>query len=75
MSKVLISLPESLLALLDEAANAEAKARSALVRDAIRLYLAQGRSTTAIDALRRLRASFAQDDFVAEAAVREERDR
>lgn len=75
MTKVLISLPESLLALLDEAAKTESKARSALVRDAIRLYLAQGRSSTAVEALEKLRASFARDDFDAVEVVREERAR
>lgn len=75
MAKVLISLPDSLLARLDEAAGAESKARSALVRDAIRLYLAGNRSERATEALEQLRKSFARGELDPEAAVRAERDR
>ncbi len=45
MAKVMISMPEDLLAVLDEAAKDASKTRSELIRDAIRLYMASGKPT------------------------------
>ena len=45
MAKVMISLPEELLKVLDDAARDASKSRSRLIRDAIRLYIASGRPT------------------------------
>jgi metal-responsive CopG/Arc/MetJ family transcriptional regulator len=45
MAKVMLSIPDELLKILDDAARDASKNRSELIRDAVRLYIASGRPT------------------------------
>lgn len=75
MAKVMISLPDKLLKELDAVARAQSMSRSGLVRDAIRLYMAQGRPPQREAAIQRLRRAFRSLHGSAEDLVRAERDR
>jgi Arc/MetJ-type ribon-helix-helix transcriptional regulator len=76
MAKVMISLPEELLRLLDEAATREEKSRSAFIREAVRERLARGSLDTRREALEYLRRSFRDaPDIKPEEFIRAERDR
>jgi hypothetical protein len=72
----MISLPEELLGLLDEAATREDKSRSAFIRDAVRERLARGSLDTRREALEQLRRSFRDAPRIKpEELIRAERDR
>lgn len=75
MAKVMVSLPDELLATLDDAAAKASQTRSAFIRDALMVRLAR----TDVEARRRavaaLHARLAGLAFDPEAAVRAERER
>lgn len=75
MAKVMVSMPDELLVAVDAAAQAQSRARSELIREALRLYLAQGSADRRSEALDWLRASFKGIRLNAEEIVRSERDR
>ena len=75
MAKVMVSMPDDLLVAVDTAARAQSRARSELIREALRLYLAQGSAERRSEALDRLRAGFRGARLNAEEVVRSERDR
>jgi metal-responsive CopG/Arc/MetJ family transcriptional regulator len=71
MAKVMISLPDELLAALDEAAQRADTTRSAFIRQAVRERLARGpvdraRRDAAVEHLRRAfsDATFNPEDFI-----------
>jgi metal-responsive CopG/Arc/MetJ family transcriptional regulator len=66
-----VSIPEAMLPEIDGAARRERRSRSELVREAVRRYLAAGRTLPLddaapdeIEAVKRGRAQFEQGDFV-----------
>lgn len=71
----MISIPENLLSALDAVAEDQFKGRSELIRDAVRLYLAQNAHPPRIEAIARLRAGFKGVSINPEELVREERSR
>jgi metal-responsive CopG/Arc/MetJ family transcriptional regulator len=73
--KVMISMPDELLELLDEAARRRDQSRSALIRNAVRAHLAHVALDERREALERLRTSFRGVDASPEALVRDERAR
>ncbi|MDQ3782884.1 MAG: ribbon-helix-helix protein, CopG family [Actinomycetota bacterium] len=75
MAKVMISLPEDLLATLDNAAARASQTRSAFIRDALRLRLAGVDVQARRRAVGALRSQLAGLTFDPEDAVRAERNR
>lgn len=78
MAKVMISMPEDMLARLDAAARAAEKSRSELLRDALRLYLVTGagrQERAAVIARMRERTRNLKPDMSPEQLVRRDRDR
>lgn len=75
MAKVMISLPDDLLATLDDAATRASQTRSAFIRDALRVRLARADVEARRRAVRALQARLAGLAFDPEAAVRAERER
>ena len=72
----MISLPDHLLQLLDDAAAREEKSRSAFIREAVRERLARGSLDTRREALEALRHSFRDAPHInPEELIRAERDR
>lgn len=75
MAKVMISLPDDLLATLDDAAAQVSQTRSAFIRDALRVRLTGADVEARRRAVTALRARLAGLAFNPEAAVRAERER
>lgn len=75
MAKVMISLPDELLAALDAAARSRSATRSGLIRDAVRIYMAQGSGGDRRAAIKRLQKTFAPLQGSPEELVRADRAR
>lgn len=73
----MVSMGDELLARLDAAAEKADKSRSELLRDALRLYLAQGNRAGRTEAIERIRSRLADRSAPAdlESLVRSERQR
>lgn len=75
MAKVMISLPDQLLDALDTAAADRSSSRSGLIRDAVRLYLAQAPAADRRKVLKHLQRAFADLREAPEDTIRAERSR
>jgi metal-responsive CopG/Arc/MetJ family transcriptional regulator len=75
MAKVMISVPEDLLARVDDKAAKQTRSRSALIRDALQRYLAEDSAEDQRSAIRHLTRTFAGLKANPEELVRAERAR
>ena len=75
MAKVMVSIPDDLLAAVDAAARRESRTRSGYVQEALRHRLTGGAAARRSTALSALRREFADGAWVAEELVRAERER